>query len=101
MQISRRMRKNRCRAIVQVPPQPEKLHKTGVLKESWLTLYDRADNSIRRLTGDRSVVENYFFWVATNQYVAVSRRMTNDFAEMFLGRLDEVGWKKISNYMPE
>lgn len=71
------------------------------LRESWLTLYDRRSNSVRRLTEASGVFEPYFYWLTTNRYLYVSRWLTNDYAEFYLGSLDSSERKKVSNYRPE
>lgn len=92
---------DRYLTFVQLPPQPEKKHKTGVLKESWLTIYSRSDDSTERLTEETNVVESYFFWLTTNAYLFVSRGLTMDYAEIFMGSLQSDVVKKVSNYRPE
>lgn len=70
-------------------------------REEWITIYDRQDGSVRRLTDSPDVIESFFFWLTPETYFFVSRALTNNYAEIFMGRVGESSFRKVSNYRPE
>ena len=72
-----------------------------VTKEEWITLFDSREQTVRRLTDRAGVVESHFFWLSTNTFFFVSRGLTMDYAEIFMGELESKSFKKVSNYRYE
>jgi len=93
---------DRYLAFAQIPPQPEKEHKTTPqFFESWLTLYDRQTGSMWRLTEDTNVMEVPFHWLPDGSYLMVSRNLTNDHGEFFIGNLGGAAREKVSDFVPD
>ena len=89
-------------AFVQVPPQPEKLHKTTqVFFESWLTLYERRSGTIRRLTDDTNVMETPFLWLPNGEYLITQRNLTNDYGVIYSGNLSSKAKNAVSEFVPD
>lgn len=85
--------------FVQVPPHPP--IEASFYKEQWLTIYDRRDNSIRRLTDNKEMMEIHFFWLTTNTYLMAGRPLKGNAGEIFLGKWNEGTRKRLTNYMSD
>ena len=96
---------DRYLAFLQMYPRPMALRQaTEQAMEMWLTIYDRQNDSFRRLTEETNVVDVKFFWVGTDSFLITSRRMRNkaaQFSGWMLGDLRQPYRQNVAEFKSE
>lgn len=96
---------DRYLAYNQIVPKPVDLRKDAAkARDFGITIYDRKNDSFRRLTQEENVADVKFFWLTNGSFLWSNRRITTNgakFAGWTLGTLQEPNGEKVSDFIPE
>ena len=93
---------DRYLAFAQIVPRPVNLRKDGGKGvDVWLTIYDRQNDSFRRLTEQENVATTKFFWLTNESFLWANKIIGANFAGWMLGTLQEPNGEKVSDFIPE